>query len=280
MGKHSLLIWLLISLFSFLLCSPSSASTRSWCHKCGNESTYNRSSPFYNNLNSLLLRELHSERINSGYYNTSVGDDPLDRAYGLLSCAGYTGLSDCKSCKEDAAFQIEERCPNQKNAIIWCDECLVRYSDQNFFAIIEKPFFNDSFHQNDSNHEIPYKDFVPTIPELIYQVASLPPTMRYGTATVHLRSDLGSLSVFVNCIPDLPDMDCSNCLVYAFYQMPTHITSANLVFPRCNIRYDNYLYLSSNNRTGTAILIVRVETYTTWPFGFGFIIFLFKELAY
>ncbi|KAI3902457.1 hypothetical protein MKW92_008957, partial [Papaver armeniacum] len=74
----------------------------------------------------------------NGYYNATAGRNP-DMVYGSLQCRGNIASQDCQSCARTAAKEIitEKRCPKSKQAIIWYEECMLRYSDQYYFNLMQ-----------------------------------------------------------------------------------------------------------------------------------------------
>ncbi|KAK4857877.1 hypothetical protein QYF36_007511 [Acer negundo] len=56
---------------------------------------------------------------------------------GLFLCRGDVSTATCQICVKDASVIIRQRCPSNKTAIIWCDECMLRYCDTNFFGVAQ-----------------------------------------------------------------------------------------------------------------------------------------------
>lgn len=57
------------------------------------------------------------------------------KSYGLALWRGEDSSSDCSTCVADAATQIKHTCPSQKEAIVWFNNCLLRYSNTNFNGV-------------------------------------------------------------------------------------------------------------------------------------------------
>ncbi|RZC86573.1 hypothetical protein C5167_029921 [Papaver somniferum] len=98
---------------------------------------------FQTNL-SLLITSLSSSASNNsiiirnGYYNSTYGQTP-DTVYGSFQCRGDVSLDDCKTCVQMGAqdMNTNQRCPSYKQAIIWFNECMFRYSNQYYFNIMQ-----------------------------------------------------------------------------------------------------------------------------------------------
>lgn len=104
-----------------------------FCSNSGNFTAYN--DPYEANLNK-LNGYLSIQTPPSGFGLGTIGQTP-NQAYGLALCRGDVSTSDCKTCVVEAGSEIRKRCPNNKGAIIWYDNCLVKYSNEEFFGQID-----------------------------------------------------------------------------------------------------------------------------------------------
>ncbi|XP_020589872.1 putative cysteine-rich receptor-like protein kinase 20 [Phalaenopsis equestris] len=127
MSSPTSLAFLLLVLLS-LFASPATAYLLyNVCGSTGNFSTY---STYSSNLN-VLLSTLSSNASATGFATFTTGSIP-DSVTGLILCRGDTDIFNCRSCIHTAIKEIRQFCPNQKDASIWYDLCLLRYSSQNF----------------------------------------------------------------------------------------------------------------------------------------------------
>ncbi|KAK3173873.1 hypothetical protein Dsin_032975 [Dipteronia sinensis] len=132
-------IWIMFLLFLIgILISSSVAQQPTYrYHFCTNTRNYTAKSAFPANLN-LTLASLQSNATRSnGFYNTSTGQS-LDRANGLFLCRGDISPELCQSCVKATSDDIINRCSRQKEAIIWYDECMLRYSNESIFSDMEE----------------------------------------------------------------------------------------------------------------------------------------------
>ncbi|KAL8222742.1 hypothetical protein R6Q57_020141 [Mikania cordata] len=88
--------------------------------------------PYDQSLNK-LLGNLYYQTPSNGFGMASTGQYQA-QTFGLSLCRGDVSAEDCKSCVVNASAGIRERCPNNKAATIWYDECLLKYSHSNFFG--------------------------------------------------------------------------------------------------------------------------------------------------
>ena len=51
--------------------------------------------------------------------------------------AEVVNLGDCIGCINNATAELRNLCPNQKEAIIWYDNCMFRYANRSIFGVME-----------------------------------------------------------------------------------------------------------------------------------------------
>ncbi|XP_021817361.1 putative receptor-like protein kinase At4g00960 [Prunus avium] len=91
----------------------------------------NSTSTFKSNLNQLLstLSSNADRNDTVGFYNATVGT-----AYGLFLCRRDVSARVCKECVANATSEAQLRCPDNQQAVVWYDDCMLRYSNQPFFS--------------------------------------------------------------------------------------------------------------------------------------------------
>ncbi|PHT86147.1 hypothetical protein T459_08253 [Capsicum annuum] len=97
---------------------------------------YTERSKYQTNLNRLLYRSLYNNGGNSIYTKANEGEEP-DKVYGVFLCRGDVAPKECQKCIDIASEQIPRECPLSKQAGVWYDECLVRYSNVSFAATLD-----------------------------------------------------------------------------------------------------------------------------------------------
>ncbi|KAK3430696.1 hypothetical protein EUGRSUZ_E02441 [Eucalyptus grandis] len=233
-------------------------------------------SKFQDNLNSLLSKGNYADYNKGpihGFHNTTEGEDP-DKVYGLFLCRGDVAANLCQSCIRSASSTIIERCPGQKEAIIWYDECFLRYSNRSFFSIMETtPFlfivnpandsvtFNRTMEQTFDNE----KDFVAEVTDLSRNVTDLVILSEslYATLNVSVSSSV-TLYGLAQCTPDISKSACKSCLLSAIEKFPTILNyrrgGARVLQPSCNVRYELYhFYGKTRGKTSTDSSIKGVK---------------------
>ncbi|KAI4312364.1 hypothetical protein MLD38_037181 [Melastoma candidum] len=161
-----------------------------------------------NNLDRLLLH--HSDRVRSSFfYNGTLGEPP-NTIYGFFLCRPDIGVDECKSCVSSATGKILLDCPTQKGAMIWYDECQVRFSNQSFFTILEmKPAIEILDTTN-----FTYPDMLGEVLVTLLQNvtdSSISSSELYATSQTNVNASL-EVEVRAQCRPDLSKQDCRSCL--------------------------------------------------------------------
>ncbi|XP_039009172.1 cysteine-rich repeat secretory protein 38-like [Hibiscus syriacus] len=175
---------------------------------CSNSGNFAANSPYAVNLND-LLNYLTSQTPQTRFANASFGQPP-DRVYGLALCRGDMSSQDCETCVREAASEIQNRCPNNKGAIIWYYDCLVKYSNTDFFGQIDTQ--NKFYIQNPNNAANPTAFNLQTeglLKQLTYQASRNSTLYAAGELQVYGLQRVYGLT---QCTRDLSPSDCKKCL--------------------------------------------------------------------
>ncbi|KAK3433341.1 hypothetical protein EUGRSUZ_D00844 [Eucalyptus grandis] len=110
---------------------------------CGTTGNFTANGTYQANLNALLASVVATAAADGhGFYNLSAGGS-TNAVNAIALCRGDVGATDCQSCLNDSAPQVARQCPVQKEAIIWYDNCMLRYSNQSIFRAMEdSPVFS------------------------------------------------------------------------------------------------------------------------------------------
>ncbi|XP_047339692.1 cysteine-rich receptor-like protein kinase 15 [Impatiens glandulifera] len=184
----------------------------------GNSSQIN--SLYQPNLN-LTLTNLSSQASNRGFYNFTFGSGS-DQVYALYLCRGDVNPRVCQSCIVAASNLLTQQCPNNKSAIVWYKECMLRYSNTTIFSIeADWPASYQWSLANVSNPTQFNQVFSDTLNGLIKKAVNNITTPAYfqtGEAKISILQTLYSL---VQCTPDITSSECNRCLQVALNDYQT-----------------------------------------------------------
>lgn len=251
--KYSPVLFSLIAIT--LLSLTCEAAPTYTTHYCSNSTFFTANDTYQSNLN-LVLSSLSSNatQTSSGFYNASAGEDPPDVAYGLFLCRGDVNTTLCHDCVAAATTEILRRCPLDKVALIWYDECFLRYSNQSIFATVNVvPGISLINTQNilEAESDRFNQLLANAMNSLATRAANSQSGKKFATEEDEFTSSQ-TLYSLVQCTPDLTVSDCNTCLRSAIGGLPSCCNGkqgARLLLPSCNLRYELYPFFNGSNRS-------------------------------
>ncbi|XP_014510523.1 cysteine-rich receptor-like protein kinase 25 isoform X2 [Vigna radiata var. radiata] len=206
---------------------------------------------FKSNLNTLLWK-LSNATTDNGFNKTTVpGENPSDSVFGLFMCSGDVPSQLCRQCVQKAAQQLTLDCSSSSQALIWYDDCMLRYSNYSFFSTFDtKPSFALRSTVNISNEESFTLLLFRTMNKTADQAAhSLLPISGKKFATKQANvSGFQRLYCLAQCTPDLLPNDCRSCLDAAIGELPRCCggrQGGRVLYPSCFVRYELYPFYRS-----------------------------------
>ncbi|ESW24370.1 hypothetical protein PHAVU_004G124900 [Phaseolus vulgaris] len=244
-------IFFILILVNFLTFETTQAETVSdpvyLYHDCSGGNT-TVGSTFQSNLKTLLSSLSDNASGNNGFYNNTVpSQNSSDSAFGLFMCRGEVPSQLCQHCVQNATRRLSSDCPLAKQAVIWYDECTVRYSNTSFFSTVSlRPRVGLLNTGNISNQE--------SFMELLFQTMNK--TADAAASAVENKfainqaiiSEFQSLYCLAQCTPDLSLIDCRRCLSGAIGDLPWCCEGkqgGRVLYPSCNVRYELYPFYRS-----------------------------------
>ncbi|KAL2324319.1 hypothetical protein Fmac_023377 [Flemingia macrophylla] len=238
---------------------------------------YTANSTYNTNLNTLLSNLTSHVEINYGFYNFSYGQNP-ERVNAIGLCRGDVEPDECRSCLNDSRGNITKSCPNQKEAALWLEKCMLRYSNRTIFGIMDTdPPLYSWYGDNATNVDQFIQVLWNLMDNLKATAASGDSRLKYATGNA-TASNYQNIYGLVQCTPDLSQQECNDCLDLAFSEARTCCDGrrgARIMAPSCNIKYDYYRFFEqttvldpevpstnntssqgSSNNTGIVIAIV------------------------
>ncbi|KAM3701579.1 hypothetical protein ACJW31_05G184700 [Castanea mollissima] len=215
-------------------------------HFYSSQTTFSPNSTYQSNLNNLLSFLNANSIRETGFYNTTVGQTqtPENTVYGLFLCRGDLTTNECQDCVLTATKEIVQLyCTEEKGAVIWYDECMVRYSNRSFFSIMK-----------DEPSKILWNFFDITEPDSFLQLklgdlVAVAPNASSGAkkfATKETKfTESETLYILVQCTPDLSSFYSRRCLGGAITNLSKSYggkRGGRVLYPSCNIRYEVFSF--------------------------------------
>ncbi|TKW30070.1 hypothetical protein SEVIR_2G010000v4 [Setaria viridis] len=255
----------MIGMVLLIVTSAATVAAQPW-EVCGTTGKYAAGSTYQANLD-LLSAALPSNASSTGLFAKGSAGAAPDAVHGLVLCRGDLNASACRTCVADAFQGARRRCALTKDATVFYDTCLLRFSDQDFLGLdysnrshglavaVDRPVMPteatltgwDGYSSNAFIAQQVNKLLNGTVRQLF---SSTTTANRYA-ATGRLGDIDGSntimpLFAYAQCAPDLTDDLCHYCL-----QNFSDLAMANIgrragrvLGLRCNLRYEEYQFYS------------------------------------
>ncbi|XP_026396076.1 cysteine-rich receptor-like protein kinase 10 [Papaver somniferum] len=252
---------------------------------------YTANSTYRTNLN-ILLSSLSTTFTNNdtipqyGYRNITIGANP-DTVYGSLHCREDIAPSICSVCAQLATVTVmqDSGCPNKKTVTMFYNGCVLRYSNENYFSILnQEPSITLTSPHSIVTDQSRFADVVTgLLDDLVVEAitnTSISPSL-YASRSANYTM-FKNVYAMVQCTPDLTPSSCNRCLRSALGKLSTTtITNkegARVLFPSCTFRfesgpfYGNYMYATraspptpqsqsdttNSNRTDSSKLVISI----------------------
>ncbi|GMH05352.1 hypothetical protein Nepgr_007192 [Nepenthes gracilis] len=220
---------------------------------CPDNTTFAPNSSYQTNLNSVLTSLSSNSTTQSGFHYTYAGDGGASTVYGIFLCRGDDTEDVCRTCVATAVEAIQQNCTNRKQAVIWYDVCMIRYSNASFFGELDSDyvFFVWSLH-NITNNVTGFTTVLSDTMNMIAETAAKgQPGKKFATADAYFNSSQ-KLYTLAQCTPDLSSGDCHTCLTDCIQKLPDCCSGrqgGRVLYPSCNIRYEIGLFYENAGPT-------------------------------
>ncbi|QCD95111.1 somatic embryogenesis receptor kinase 1 [Vigna unguiculata] len=241
-------LFILVSFLTFATAHAQSDSDPVYLfHNCPMGNTTDGST-FQSNLNILLSSLSDNAPDNNGFYNNTVsGQNPSDSVFGLFMCRGDVPSQLCHQCVQNATHRLSSECSLAKQAVIWYDECTVRYSNNSFFSTFStRPRIGLLNTANISNQESFMTLLFQTMNKTANEAAAAVGN-KFATRQAYI-SGFQNLYCLAQCTPDLSLSDCRRCLSGVIGDLPWCCQGkqgGRVLYPSCNVRYELYPFYRS-----------------------------------
>ncbi|KAG7557705.1 Protein kinase-like domain superfamily [Arabidopsis suecica] len=225
-------------------------------HICPNTTTFSRNSTYLTNLRT-VLSSLSSPNAAyaSRFDNATAGEEnDNNRVYGVFLCRGDVSAEICRDCLAFAVNETLYRCPREKVAVIWYDECMLRYSNQSIVGQMRiRPAVFLTNKQNITENQV--SRFNESLPALLIDVA-----VKAALSSRKFATEKANFTVFqtiyslVQCTLDLTNQDCESCLRQAINWLPRccdRSVGGRVIAPSCSFRYELYPFYNETIAAAT-----------------------------
>ncbi|KAJ3696029.1 hypothetical protein LUZ60_001406 [Juncus effusus] len=205
---------------------------------CSGTDKFTPNSRFKNNLSQLMFL-LATKAPKIGFEIASVGSNHR-KINGLALCRGDITSESCNSCINEANYQLESQCNYKKDAVIWFDNCLVRYSHKEFFGEIDTDHSVIIRDERNVTNPAAFNARVMKMMNRLVMKAYISPLL-FSKAQMELGKSK-RLFGLVQCTKDLSGGDCKRCLQKAIDLIPSGKRGARVLGGSCNARYELFQF--------------------------------------
>ncbi|GAU17077.1 hypothetical protein TSUD_105760 [Trifolium subterraneum] len=229
--------------FIFVFLMQTSFGTDPLFHLCSNSSNFTAKSTYESNLKT-LINSLIYKTPSTGFGIGSVGLAKYknQQVYGLALCRGDVSTLECKTCVTEATKEIKSRCPYNKGAGIWYDNCMFKYLNIDFFGKIDNTNKFSLINVQNVDNPIKFNNMTKDLLSLLAYEASMDKKM-YASGELKIGESERAYGL-TQCTRDLSSVDCKKCLDDAISELiPNGKKGGRVVGGSCNIRYEIYSFL-------------------------------------
>ncbi|XVF24081.1 hypothetical protein REPUB_Repub13aG0096400 [Reevesia pubescens] len=218
---------------------------------------FSANSPYLDNLNRVLSSFSSNTENDYGFYNASFGENP-DQVFARALCRGDVEPDICRACISDVARNLQANiCPNQKEAILGYDECMVFYTNRSIFGDLETFTSANIYMWSPVNASDPdgFGETLRTLLETSREEAAAGDGLRKFAENDAITSDYTTVFVLTECTPDLSEQQCLDCLDEIIRRQPDCCTGRNggrVIVPSCNFRFENNRFYNITQPTPPA----------------------------
>nr|GLL24004.1 cysteine-rich receptor-like protein kinase 10 [Ipomoea trifida] len=214
---------------------------------CDVPGSFTQNSRLQSNIDASFL-VLSSNASYHNFYNTSIGNGS-DTVYSMFLCYNYTTPESCNQCIESAANDVQgEDCSYKNEAIVWEEDCQLRYSTQMFFGSLNSSGnFALNNKRNNSDPEL-FRSTVNQTLNSLTKLAAFNHSTMYATGTAPFESG-DMIYALVQCTLDLSQHDCQKCLEIATAEILESFyfsRGARLLSRSCYLRYELYAFYNGD----------------------------------
>jgi hypothetical protein len=219
---------------------------------CNTTGDVTSNSSYRANLNNLLSSLSSKTQMVNGFYNFSVGENS-NKVNAIALCRADLTSTDCRSCVNMSAHELLRLCPNQKEVIMWYENCTVRSSDRFIFGSMESEPMRVLISSISTSNRILYNDPLRSFFNSLRKEASgLFGKFANATFKVQNSFNIQDLTVYalMQCTPDLTERDCDDCLLQAQDYITTccsETVGMRVLTPSCNLRYEAYPFYDNTS---------------------------------
>ncbi|XP_070678083.1 putative cysteine-rich receptor-like protein kinase 9 [Malus domestica] len=201
----------------------------------------------YNLVQLLQSLSLNATHTDTGFYTTTAGRSTTEQAYGMFLCRGDVSTDVCRECMTFANLEAVQLCLDGTDAMIWNDECMVRYSNKKLVFSMNESSSHGQFYGSTEKEPSGYSQVLATsVHELTTEAANN--SKYFATKEAKVKGSNETVYSLAQCTQDISASNCKRCLARAAEKIlvQSEFRGRQVLYPSCSIRLDNTLFYAIN----------------------------------
>lgn len=175
--------------------------------ECSEADNSTLESSFQTSLNNLLSSLSTNVALNNGFYKTTTGKNS-NKIHGLVQCRGDVSARNCENCTKGSVAVALQQCSKSKKVAVWFTWCFLRYSNENFFGVLDQGFAGIDYGAGSEDVGVVSKGLT-FMGRLISGVQKQQLMFQMGVSDV---GQSGKRYGMAQCTRDISRTDCNKCL--------------------------------------------------------------------
>ncbi|XVF87646.1 hypothetical protein PTKIN_Ptkin18bG0136900 [Pterospermum kingtungense] len=207
---------------------------------------YTANSTYKANLDNLVSKFSVLTDFSYGFYNLTVGESP-DDVHSIALCRGDRTQSQCKSCLNYTATELEQLCPSSREAIAWSEFCMVRYANRDIYGQLEAvPLRTCAYNTANASNPTQFNQALTDLLNNLSKTAAAGGSLRkYATGDASVGG-MRRVYAYVQCTPDMDQLNCSQCLTFAMQELENCCSGrigCRVLRTTCVLRYESNQFI-------------------------------------
>ncbi|KAM1485470.1 hypothetical protein ACFXTO_037389 [Malus domestica] len=201
----------------------------------------------YNLVQLLQSLSLNATHTDTGFYTTTAGRSTTEQAYGMFLCRGDVSTDVCRECMTFANLEAIQLCLDGTDAMLWNDECMVRYSNKKIVFSMNESYSHGQFYGSTEKEPSGYSQVLATsVHELTTEAANN--SKYFATNEAKVKGSNETVYSLAQCTQDISASNCKRCLARAAEEIlvQSEFRGRQVLYPSCSIRLDNTLFYAIN----------------------------------
>ncbi|OEL30997.1 Cysteine-rich receptor-like protein kinase 19 [Dichanthelium oligosanthes] len=209
---------------------------------CG-DSTFKANSTYQAHLNLVAATLPKNVSESPDFFATAVVGTVPEQLWAMGLCRGDVNATTCFSCLSQAFLDLPNDCSYNKDAVIYYDPCMLRYSNNQLLPEDDNSglTYTINGNVNVTSEQGRFNRLVAVLVNATADYAAYNSTRRFATGEANFDQEYPKVYSLAQCKPGLAPAVCRNCLAVLISESLDSLTNnigGRMLWINCNYRYD------------------------------------------